>query len=148
MRKPFLRLFAICALLAVSASAAIAADGWSESYAKSLSRAKKDHKLMLIDFTGSDWCTWCIKLEQEVFSNPQFKDYAATNLVLMRADFPQTNVQSDALKAQNQKLQEKYHVEGYPTIVVLNAAGKQVGQLGYQPGGPAPFIAELEKLKK
>jgi thioredoxin-related protein len=148
MKNPVARTFAICALLAVSTCAAFAAGGWSENYAKSRTLAKKGQKLLLLDFTGSDWCSWCLKLDQEVFSQPEFKDYAAKNLVLMTVDFPQTKVQSDALKAQNDKLQDKYHVEGYPTIVVLNAAGKQVGQLGYQPGGPAAFIAELEKLKK
>ena len=66
----------------------------------------------------------------------------------MDVDFPLTKVQPAALKAQNEKLQSKYKVEEYPTAVVLNPAGKQVGQLGYEPGGPKVLIAELSKLEK
>jgi protein disulfide-isomerase len=66
----------------------------------------------------------------------------------MEVDFPQTKPQSASVKGQNEKLQEKYRIQGYPTVVVLNGAGKELGQVGYQPGGAAAFIAEIEKLKK
>ena len=102
----------------------------------------------MLDFTGSDWCGWCIKLNKEVFSQPDFAEYAKKNLVLVEVDFPRQKEQTDAQKKANQALQEKYKVEGYPTIVVLDAEGKKVGELGYQPGGPKAFTAELDKLKK
>jgi thioredoxin-related protein len=66
----------------------------------------------------------------------------------MEVDFPQTKPQSSSLKAQNEKLQSKYAIQGYPTIIVLNSAGKKVGELGYQPGGPKAFIAALEQIKR
>ncbi|HSI12308.1 MAG TPA: thioredoxin family protein [Chthoniobacter sp.] len=148
MKKLFTQILSVCAVLTLGASAAFAAEGWGENYTKAKAQAKAENKLLLLDFTGSDWCGWCIKLNKEVFSQQEFKDYAAKNLVLMEVDFPQTKPQAAPIKQQNAKLQAQYKIEGYPTIIVLNSHGKQVGQLGYQPGGPSAFIAELDKLKK
>jgi protein disulfide-isomerase len=148
MKKLLTRIFTACAVLTLGASAALAAEGWGDNYEKAQAEAKSENKLLLLDFTGSDWCPWCIKLNKEVFSQKEFKDYAAKNLVLMEVDFPQTKPQSESLKSQNAKLQDKYRIQGYPTVVVLNGQGKKVGELGYQPGGPSAFISELEKLKK
>lgn len=121
--------------------------GWSDDYAKSMEKAKTESKLVLLDFTGSDWCGWCMKLDKEVFSQKAFKDYAKDNLVLVEVDFPQQKHLTKQVKEQNDKLAKEYGIEGYPTIVVLNAEGKKVGQLGYMEGGPDAFIAELNKLK-
>jgi len=68
--------------------------------------------------------------------------------VLVEVDFPRTKPQSEAQKKANAALQTKYSVAGYPTIVVLDANGNKLGELGYEPGGPKTFITELEKLKK
>ena len=103
---------------------------------------------MLLDFTGSDWCGWCVLLEREVFSKPQFKEYASKNLVLIEVDFPKKKPLSDAIKKQNLQLAQRYQVQGFPTIIVLNGDGKIVGELGYVKGGPTAFIAELERLRK
>ncbi len=134
-------------LLSVLSSAAFAASGWDDDYEKALEKAKTEKKMVLLDFTGSDWCGWCIKLDKEVFSKPEFKKYAKENLVLVEVDFPQNKSQSAKLKAQNSKLQKEHGVRGYPTIVVLDSEGKKVGQLGYQPGGPEAFIGKLNELK-
>src|SRR5215467_1836959 len=104
--------------------------------------------MVMLDFTGSDWCGWCIKLHKEVFSQPEFAKYANENLVLVEVDFPHAKKQSEELKKANQALQEKYNVDGYPTIVVLNSAGEKIGETGYVEGGPKAFIAELEKIRK
>lgn len=148
MKKLLTHLAAAVAVLAIGASAAHAAEGWGDNYEKAAAQAKAEKKLLVLDFTGSDWCGWCIKLNKEVFSQKEFKEYAAKNLVLVEVDFPQTKKLAPSVKAQNDKLQAKYGIEGYPTIIVLNDSEKKVGQLGYQPGGPKAFIAELEKLKK
>lgn len=121
-------------------------DGWGENYQQALTRARAENKMVVMDFTGSDWCPWCIKLHDEVFNTPQFKKFAAKNLILVKVDFPRAIEQSAAVKAQNEKLQEKYKIEGYPTVIVLDSNGKQIGQLGYEEGGPAPFIEKLSKL--
>lgn len=121
---------------------------WTTDAAKAQAQAKKENKLVLLDFTGSDWCGWCIKLNKEVFSTPEFAEYAKKNLVLVEVDFPRKKQLSSAQKSANQALAKKYNIEGYPTIIVLNGDGKQVGELGYMPGGPKAFTAELDKLKK
>lgn len=133
--------------LTLTASTALAA-GWDDDYDKAIAQAKSEKKLLVMDFTGSDWCGWCIKLDKEVFSTREFKDYAKDNLVLLEVDFPQRKQQSKKLKEQNDQLQAKYKIEGYPTIIVLDPEGKKVGALGYQPGGPGPFIAKLKSFKK
>lgn len=121
---------------------------WLTDFKQAQQKAKADKKLLLLDFTGSDWCGWCIKLKREVFSRPEFQDYATKNLVLMEVDFPRTKAQAENVQQQNMVLAQQYQIEGFPTIVVLNGEGKQVGALGYVPGGPEAFIAELEKLRK
>ena len=121
---------------------------WLTDLPAAQAKAKAENKLVMMDFTGSDWCGWCIKLNKEVFSTPEFAEYAAKNLVLVEVDFPNKKPQTAQLKAANKALEAQYKVQGYPTIIVLNGDGKQVGELGYQPGGPKPFIEELTKLKK
>lgn len=144
MRKT---LLSVLLGLLCSSVAIFAKPGWDENYEASLEKAKAENKLVLLDFTGSDWCGWCIKLDKEVFSQQKFMNYAKGNLVLVELDFPQNKPQSAELKAQNEKLQEKYQIEGYPTIIVLNSQGTPIGQLGYMEGGPDAFLAELDKLK-
>ena len=147
MKSILAKLTGTLAVLALASTLTFAKDGWSEDYDKALAQAKADKKLVLLDFTGSDWCGWCIKLDKEVFSQAEFAEYAKKNLVLVELDFPRSKEQSKELKAQNTKLQGEFKIQGYPTIIVLNSEGKKVGELGYQPGGPKAFIAELDKLK-
>jgi protein disulfide-isomerase len=148
MKSFFSQLAASSLALALVSSTVFAAAGWSDDYEKGIAQAKAEKKLLVLDFTGSDWCGWCMKLDKEVFSKKEFKDYAKDNLVLVEVDFPQSKPQSKKLKEQNEKLQAKYGIEGYPTIVVLNGEGKKVGQLGYQEGGPSAFTAKLDTLKE
>ena len=133
--------------VATCATTAIAASGWSDDYDKAIAQAKAEKKMVVLDFTGSDWCGWCIKLDKEVFSKPKFKEYAKANLVLVEVDFPQGKRLPKKTVQQNEKLKDEHGVRGFPTIIVLDSEGKKVGQLGYMEGGPEPFIAELEKLK-
>lgn len=140
---------AIAIVFALTAAPnARAESNWLTDYKKAQQEAKTNNKLVLLDFTGSDWCGWCIKLNKEVFSKPEFKDYANKNLVLVELDFPRAKPLSSDIKKQNEELAQQYQIEGFPTIVVLDGDGKKVGLLGYMPGGPTAFIAELEKLRK
>ena len=122
--------------------------GWITSYEQGQQEAKANSKLVLLNFTGSDWCGWCILLDREVFSKPQFKEYASKNLVLVEVDFPKMKPMSEAMRAQNVQLAQRYQVQGFPTIIVLNGDGQVVGELGYTQGGPDAFIAKLERLRK
>ena len=122
---------------------------WGTDVPKALAQAKSDKKLVLLDFTGSDWCGWCIKFDKETLSTDKFADYAKAHLELVTLDFPNKKPQSDALKAANAALQKKYSVDGFPTFILLNADGKEIGrQVGYAPGGPDAFIAKLEGFSK
>ncbi len=141
-------LFAAGAVGFAAVSSVQAGPEWLTDYKKAQQEAKTSNRLLLVDFTGSDWCGWCIKLDKEVFSKPEFKDYANKNLVLMEADFPRAKAQAVGLKKQNQELAQQYQIQGFPTIIVLNGDGQKIGELGYMEGGATTFIAELEKLRK
>ena len=143
MKKSAIGLLAVLALLGVNA----AASEWLTDLPKAQAKAKEEKRMVLLDFTGSDWCGWCIKLHNEVFSKPEFAEYARKNLVLVEVDFPRKKKLSAEQKKANDALQQKYRIDGFPTIIVLNGEGKKVGKLGYLPGGPKAFIAELEKVK-
>jgi protein disulfide-isomerase len=137
------RLIAGCFAALLVASAVHAAE-WTEDYAAAAARAKKENKMLLLDFTGSDWCSWCHRTDKEVFDTQKFKDFADQNLILVKVDFPKSRPLSDEVRAQNAKLQEKYGVEGYPTLIVLSADEKVVfKQDGYKEGGPDAFIGQF-----
>jgi thioredoxin-related protein len=122
---------------------------WLDNYEKALAQAKAENKNVLLDFTGSDWCGWCIKMVEETLSKPEFTDYAAKNLVLVEVDFPNKKKLSDETKKQNKELQDKFGAKGYPTFVLVDKDGKELGkQVGYMQGGPSAFIAKLESFKK
>lgn len=123
-------------------------EGWTTSFSQALRDADYQHRMILMDFTGSDWCGWCIKLDEEVFSQQEFKDYAKANVILFKADFPKQKVLPEELQKQNKELATKYQINGYPTILLVDTKGKPVGKLGYMEGGPKAFIAELEKIKR
>jgi thioredoxin-related protein len=126
-----------------------AESGWLNDYKKAQEEAKATNKVLLLNFTGSDWCGWCIKFDREVLSKPQFKDYARDNLVLVELDFPRAKAQTPEMRKQNRDLAQQYEVVGFPTIVVLNSDGQTLWKFdGYFPGGPDAFIAELQKLRK
>jgi thioredoxin-related protein len=122
--------------------------GWTTNYDQAKQEARVSRKLVLLDFTGSDWCGWCKLLDKEIFSQPEFKEYASKNLVLVEIDFPKMKPMPAAMRTANVRLAERYHVRGFPTIVVLNSDGEKVGELGYMQGGPEAFIAKLETMRE
>jgi protein disulfide-isomerase len=122
---------------------------WLTDLPKAQAQAKAEHKTVLLDFTGSDWCGWCIKFKKEALDTAEFQAYAAKNLVLVEVDFPNKKELSADLKQANAELKTKYGVKGFPTYVLLNADGKEIGrQGGYEKGGAAAFIAKLDGFKK
>lgn len=119
---------------------------WIESWNDALKFAGELDRPILINFTGSDWCGWCKKLVAEVFSKQEFQDYAKTNLILLKLDFPRSIPQSDELKMQNQSLQNKFKISGYPSIVLVDKEGTEIQRTGYQPGGATAYVAHLKEL--
>ena len=120
---------------------------WLTNFETAQVRARSEKKLLLIEFTGSDWCPPCIMLGRQVFSQPEFKDYAAQHLVLLEVDFPRRKELSAEQKAANQALAERFGIYGFPTVIILDPNGEKIGELGYMPGGPKAFIAAVEKLR-
>ncbi|UDQ97088.1 thioredoxin fold domain-containing protein [Lentisphaerota bacterium WC36G] len=122
---------------------------WMTDYDKAVKKATTEGKYLLIDFSGSDWCGWCIKLDNEVFSKKEFKEYAKKNLVLYLADFPRSNTQSPKLRKKNRELSDRFGVRGFPTVILLTPDGKtKVGKTGYRKGGPKKYAEMLDKMIK
>jgi protein disulfide-isomerase len=143
MKKIAIGLIACWALLQAGAEEL----QWLTDLPKAQAQAKKENKMVMLDFTGSDWCHWCIKLKNDVFSKPDFAKYAKDNLVLVEVDFPHGKKLPADQKKANDALQQKYNVNGFPTIVVLDADGKTAGTIeGYL--AEKPFMQKLGELKK
>ena len=119
---------------------------WMTSYDEAQARAMKENKLMFLDFTGSDWCGWCMRLDAEVLSTPTFESYAENAVILVKLDFPNNLPQSAAERARNEELAGKYGVRGFPTLLVVDPSGKVLEKMGYQRGGPMPYVETLAKL--
>lgn len=122
------------------------ASEWTTDYKAALEQAKAQNKLVLLDFTGSDWCGYCQLLDKEVFKQPEFHHYADQNYILVAVDFPHEKQLPDDLKKQNETLSKQFEIGGFPTLIVLDANGKELGRTtGYDPGSGAN--AMVSKLK-
>src|SRR5215471_3649400 len=128
-----------------SLRAATDANLWQTNYQQALAQAAKENKQVLLDFTGSDWCPPCMKMQREVLSTPQFESFASKKLVLVKLDYPrQKKLPANELQ-QNDQLQQQYSIEGFPTYVLLDSRGKEVKRVvGYVDGGPSAFIKWIE----
>ena len=146
MKKLLRSLIPLVAFIGLALQLQAAGDDWQTDFKAALATAKAENKPVLVDFTGSDWCGWCIRLDKEVFSKQAFKDYAKESLVLLEIDFPRGIEQSPALEAQNEALAAKYKVRGFPTILLLSGDGEVLGRTGYQKGGAEAYVAHLKEL--
>lgn len=118
---------------------------WHENLETAVEVAKVEGKNVLVNFTGSDWCQWCIKLNGEVFTKSEFAKYAKENLVLVKLDFPRYTKQSESTAKYNRAKMTKYGVRGFPSIILLDGNGNLVGNTGYRPGGPEKYVQHLEE---
>jgi protein disulfide-isomerase len=144
--KQISALFVLFILLFTSCNSGQSSDNlsWNGNLEKAIEQAKKENKAVLVNFTGSDWCVWCKKLSAEVFQQKEFEEYAKDNLVLVILDFPRGIEQSQEIKAYNNSLAQKYGIQGFPTILLINGNGQLVAQTGYQPGGPAKYVEHIK----
>ena len=145
-----MKALALLFTLAFITSPLVAAeDAWITDVPKAMEQAKSQKKLVLLDFTGSDWCPPCKNLHAKVLTSEEFSKFAKDNLVLVDLDFPKAKPQSDELKAANKELSKKYGIKGFPTIIVLDADGKELfRKVGYGGTPAAEYVADLAKLKK
>lgn len=122
--------------------------GWLLSYDKAQEFAKKSGRPVLVNFTGSDWCGWCIKMKKDVLSKPEFIQYASSNLILLELDFPQKTPQTAELKAANEALKQRFKITGFPTFILVDPNGKVLGrQVGYLQGGVEAFTDKITSWK-
>ena len=130
-------------------------NGWLINFEEAAKLSIKSGKPILANFTGSDWCGWCIRLNREVFVTPEFKNWASENVILLELDYPRRVQQTDEIKKQNRELQQFFQVRGYPTLHIFNVVitdGKtqitSLGKMGYLAGGPTPWIASANNYLK
>ena len=121
---------------------------WTQDYAAATNAARTSGKPVMLNFTGSDWCGWCMLMDRQVFSQKEWKDWAAGKIYLVKLDFPNDDdLVPEEYRARNRALQSEYGVQGYPTYIVLDAEGKRLGELGAsRTAKPSKFIADLARL--
>ena len=124
-------------------------EGWTADFEAAKKQAAGSGKDLLVDFTGSDWCGWCIKLNKEVFEHDAFKNGVKDTFVLVELDFPKDKSKvSEATQKQNKELAQAYAVRGYPTILLCDANGRPYAKTGYQKGGPEEYVKQLNELRE
>jgi thioredoxin-related protein len=129
---------------------------WYTDVKEAIKVSNKEKKPLLLFFTGSDWCGWCIRLQKEVLTTPEFSKWAKESVVLVELDFPRRTAQPEAVKAQNNELQQVFGIQGFPTIYFANAKTNKEGKInfeglgstGYVAGGPSAWIASAEPFVK
>ena len=126
---------------------------WYNNIDKAMEISKKENKPLMMFFTGSDWCGWCIRLQKEVFYKKEFVQWAKDNVVLVELDFPRNKQLDPKIKEQNSALQNAFQVQSYPTIWFVNSQTKegktnftQLGRTGYVAGGPEAWISGANQI--
>jgi protein disulfide-isomerase len=128
---------------------------WNNNIDKAIEISNKTNKPLFLFFTGSDWCGWCKRLQNEVFNTPEFTTWAKDNVVLVEVDFPRRTPLAADIQEQNNQLQQFFGVQGYPTVwfvTATNSSGKisftKLGSTGYLPGGPAAWLDAANRILK
>jgi len=119
---------------------------WHTAFEEALNKAKQNNKPLLLFFTGSDWCGWCIKLEKEALDTKEFASEAAKRFIFVKLDFPLYKSIPSDLSVQNKALQKRWDVRGFPTIVLLDSNQNQIGQVGYRSGGGKQYAQHLVRM--
>lgn len=119
---------------------------WFNNYKEAVQEAQKSRKPLLLFFTGSDWCGWCKKMHQEVFSSPEFAREVGNMFVFVDVDFPMNKPLPPEIAQQNAQLKQTYGVTGYPTVVILDSNQNFVAEAGYRPGGGRAYADYLKQL--
>lgn len=129
---------------------AFATISWSGDFNAAQKEAVKEHKLILINFSGSDWCGPCIRLRKEILESSTFENFATDHLVLVRADFPrQKKNQLDAAQVKrNETLADKYNPDGkFPFTLLVDEHGKVLKEWdGFPNESPEQFVAQINPL--
>jgi protein disulfide-isomerase len=139
--------FALIALLAGCARQPVTVPEGNQDVTAAAAQARETGRMLLMNFSGSDWCGWCIKLDNEILSQPAFQAYAEQNVVSVMLDFPRRTRQEPAVKEQNERMMRHFGVRGFPTLLLFSPEGELMARLGYEPGGPEALIRSIEQAK-
>ena len=138
------------ALLVTLFSSFLFSTGWGTDFNKAKQSAQSEHKLILLNFSGSDWCGPCIRMHKEIFDNNSFTQFAGDNLVLVNADFPRLKKHelSKDQQAKNDQLADKYDKDGiFPLTVLLGPDGKVLKEWkGFPPVSPEEFTKQVKAI--
>ena len=154
MRKIFILTFFIIGAFAVEAQEL----NWHTDVREPIAINNKEKKPLMMFFTGSAWCGWCIRLQNEVLKTPEFQKWAKENVVLVELDYPKGAVQTPQTPEiinQNAELLQAFGVRGYPTVHFATAESKDgkvnfkgLGNTGYVAGGPTAWLAVADGIIK
>lgn len=145
----------LIAILLIAGSFSVSAQEiyWETDLNKAADVAIKEKKQLLLFFTGSDWCGWCIRLQKEVLKTPEFAEWAQKNVVLVELDFPRRTPQKPEIQQQNMQLQQMFEVRGYPTVWLVTPTKKdgktnlgKLGSTGYVAGGPSKWLEGANQI--
>ncbi|HPR74211.1 MAG TPA: thioredoxin family protein [Bacteroidales bacterium] len=117
---------------------------WHNNIEDALDKAAVNDKYVFVFFTGSDWCSWCHKLTDEVFDHDEFQTYVKKNMEMVLLDFPRSTPQDQATKKYNEEKRDLYGIRGYPSVIILESNGEIAMQLGYREGGPVEYVKYIE----
>lgn len=146
--KKTLATFLTLSLLSLTA-AAESKRGWHDNYAQALSEARQENKAVLLNFTGSDWCGYCIKLDQNVLSKADFQRLAKGSLKLVELDFPNEKTIPAEVAQQNERLKSQFGVSGFPTLILVDPQGRERARWeGYNPDLVEDLKKELGNTKR
>ena len=149
MKTKILLAAAVAAIAGAVSAATSTPAGWTDDFEAAKKQAAAENKLLLVDFSGSDWCGWCKKLDKEVFAKPEFLEGAKKDFVLVMVDSPSDKtLLSEKAAKQNPKLVDKYDVQGFPTVLIMDADGTVLDKTGYRRGGPKEYLKNLAEIKK
>ena len=120
---------------------------WQSDFEAAKAKAKAENKQIFTFFTGSDWCTWCKRLQAEVFEKEVFQKEMPKRFVFLELDYPHEKKLPDEIVAQNKKMAEQFKIIGYPTVLLLDAEGNEIAQTGYKAGGPDEYLKHLDDFQ-
>ena len=146
----WLGVFLAAGAMFVAQAASGLSSGWTDDFAAAKARAAAEGRKILLVFSGSDWCGWCIRFDKETLSKGEFVKAAAKDFELVMIDSPKDKSKLSATaRTQNPKLVAQYNVRGYPHYVVTDAAGKEIARgAGYVKGGPKALLSKLEQMSR
>lgn len=122
--------------------------GWVQTLEQAVAESESSGKPIMFVFSGSDWCSYCQRLEQEVLQTPEFESWASQNVIKVMVDFPRYHHLSADVARQNEDLRNHFaaQLRGYPTVLLVQADGSVLGRSGFVAGGPIPWIMKTEPI--